>query len=52
MWQLLKNNISSLNFYEKCEDCISEDVCSLHTLMSEVRDSTLGILEGKKLSDL
>lgn len=42
----------SLNFYEKCEDCISEDVCSLHTLMSEVRDSTLGILEGKKLSDL
>lgn len=42
----------SLNFYEKCEDCISEEVCSLHTLMSEVRDSTLGILEGKKLSDL
>ncbi|MFD0964931.1 RrF2 family transcriptional regulator [Pseudofulvibacter geojedonensis] len=42
----------SLNFYEKCDDCISEDVCSLHTLMSEVRDSTLGILEGKKLSDL
>lgn len=42
----------SLNFYEKCDDCISEEVCSLHTLMSEVRDSTLGILEGKKLSDL
>jgi len=42
----------SLNFYEKCDDCISEEVCSLNTLMSEVRDSTLTILEGKKLSDL
>ena len=42
----------SLNFYEKCEDCISEEVCSLNSLMSEVRDSTLGILESKKLSDI
>lgn len=42
----------SLNFYEKCEDCISEEVCSLNGLMSEVRDKTLGILESKKLSDL
>ena len=42
----------SLNFYEKCDDCVSEEVCSLNGLMSEVRDSTLSILESKKLSDL
>ena len=42
----------SLNFYEKCEDCASEEVCSLNVLMSEVRDGTLNILERKKLTDL
>ncbi|HKJ06355.1 MAG TPA: Rrf2 family transcriptional regulator [Flavobacteriaceae bacterium] len=41
----------SLNFYERCDDCISEDECSLSMLMAEVRDSTLKILENKTLSD-
>ena len=40
----------SLNYYEKCDDCISEERCSLNILMAEVRDSTLKILENKTLS--
>lgn len=42
----------SLNFYEKCEDCIDETKCRLHKLMIEVRDSMLVVLENKTLEDL
>ena len=42
----------SLNFYEKCSDCATEDECSLHILMLEVRDKTLAILENKTIKDL
>ena len=38
----------SLNYYEKCDDCVSEELCSLNILMVEVRDSTLKILERKE----
>ena len=41
----------SLNYYEKCDDCVNEEVCSLSILMAEVRDSTLKILENKTLAD-
>lgn len=41
----------SLNFYEKCQNC-NEDHCSLHDILIEVRDATLGILENKTLLDL
>jgi Rrf2 family protein len=41
----------SLNYYEKCDDCISEERCSLNILMAEVRDSTLKILENKTLEN-
>lgn len=41
----------SLNYYEKCEDCISEESCSLNILMTEIRDSTLKILENKTLAN-
>jgi len=41
----------SLNYYERCDDCVSEDLCSLNLLMAEVRDSTLNILENKTLAD-
>ena len=34
----------SLNYYEKCDDCVNEELCSLSILMAEVRDSTLKIL--------
>ncbi len=42
----------SLNFYEKCEDCPDEDACGVHSLMEEVRDSTLSIFNNKSLADL
>ena len=42
----------SLNFYEKCEDCPDEDICTVNALMTEVRDSTLGILNNNTLADL
>tara|TARA_R110001583_G_scaffold34847_1_gene116579 strand:- start:25859 stop:26275 length:417 start_codon:yes stop_codon:yes gene_type:complete len=41
----------SLNYYERCDDCKSEERCSLNILMAEVRDSTLKILENKTLED-
>ncbi|MFK5958764.1 MAG: Rrf2 family transcriptional regulator [Lutibacter sp.] len=41
----------SLNYYEKCDDCIDEEQCSLSILMAEVRDSTLKILENKTLAN-
>lgn len=42
----------SLNFYEKCDDCIDEAQCGLHQLMLEVRDNMLVVLENKTLKDL
>ncbi len=41
----------SLNYYEKCDDCVNEEKCSLSILMAEVRDSTLKILENKTLAN-
>lgn len=42
----------SLNYYEKCEDCPNEDVCSLNKFLAEVRDNTLSLLQQKSLYDL
>lgn len=42
----------SLNFYEKCDDCVSEETCSLSRVMIEVRDRTLKVLENTTLADL
>lgn len=42
----------SLNFYEKCNDCPSEETCALNKLMIEVRDNALKVLENKSLHDL
>ncbi len=41
----------SLNYYEKCENC-QEDICGLNTVMAEVRDNTLKVLEKKTLADV
>lgn len=41
----------SLNYYERCDDCVDEEQCSLSILMAEVRDSTLKILENKTLAN-
>lgn len=43
---------ASLNFYERCNDCPDEDVCSLHNLMIELRDKTLEILDNRTLFDV
>jgi len=42
----------SLNFYEKCDDCPDENLCAIHNLMAEVRDSTLKIFKNTTLADL
>ncbi|MEO9570857.1 MAG: Rrf2 family transcriptional regulator [Polaribacter sp.] len=42
----------SLNFYEKCEDCPDENACTVHKLMSQVRDSSLKIFRNTTLADL
>ncbi|WP_373055519.1 Rrf2 family transcriptional regulator [Zunongwangia sp. H14] len=42
----------SLNYYEKCRDCVSEETCSVHALMIQVRDSTLKVLGENTLADI
>lgn len=42
----------SLNYYEKCDDCPDEVTCSVHQLMIQVRDSTLGVLGNNSLADI
>jgi Rrf2 family protein len=42
----------SLNYYEKCDDCKDEALCSLNRLMIKVRDSTLQIFRNTTLEDL
>ncbi|SFU32174.1 transcriptional regulator, BadM/Rrf2 family [Pustulibacterium marinum] len=57
MYRILEGPIAllpcvSLNYYEKCEDCKSEETCQLNRVMIEVRDKTLSVLENKTLEDL
>ncbi|WP_308990735.1 Rrf2 family transcriptional regulator [Mariniflexile litorale] len=42
----------SLNFYEKCDDCPDENLCSVNKLMIQVRDSTLEVFKNTTLKDL
>ena len=42
----------SLNYYEQCADCKSEESCQLKRVMVEVRDKTLSVLENRTLVDL
>ncbi|MDO7173020.1 RrF2 family transcriptional regulator [Mariniflexile sp. AS56] len=42
----------SLNFYEKCDDCPDEHLCSVNKLMIQVRDSTLEVFKNTTLKDL
>ncbi|MGB0869794.1 MAG: RrF2 family transcriptional regulator [Flavobacteriales bacterium] len=42
----------SLNFYEKCDDCVDEESCSIHKLMIQVRDNTLEVFRNHTLADL
>lgn len=42
----------SLNFYEKCDDCPNEEACSVNSLMMQLRDSCLEVLNKNTLADL
>lgn len=42
----------SLNYYEKCDDCVDENSCSVHKLMIQVRDNTLLVFRNNTLADL
>lgn len=42
----------SLNFYEKCDDCPDENKCAVHSLMAQLRDSSLEIFKNTTLADL
>lgn len=42
----------SLNFYEKCEECIDEKTCGIRDVFIELRDKTLQILSENTLADL
>lgn len=42
----------SLNFYGKCEDCISEEVCKIRPVMQQIRDANLKVYENTTLKDL
>jgi len=41
----------SLNFYERCKNC-DEKNCGLNTVMTDVRDVTLSILEKRTVADI
>lgn len=42
----------SLNFYEKCDDCTDEELCSVRDLMLKVRDANLEVYRNTTLADL
>jgi len=42
----------SLNFYEPCDDCPHQEICSLNKFLAQVRDNTLNLLQEKSLYDL
>ena len=42
----------SLNFYERCEECIDETYCGIRHVMKDVRDATLKILSETTLAEM
>ncbi len=42
----------SLNYYEKCNDCETEEKCELNHLLIKVRNNILDIVENQTLADL
>lgn len=43
---------ASLNFYERCEECIDEVTCGLRHVIIDVREESLRILSGTSIADL
>jgi Rrf2 family protein len=42
----------SLNFYERCEECMDEGYCGIRDVMKDVRDATLKILTETTIADM
>lgn len=42
----------SLNFYERCEECVDETYCGIRHTMADVRDATLKILSETSIADM
>ncbi|MES2592482.1 MAG: Rrf2 family transcriptional regulator [Bacteroidota bacterium] len=42
----------SLNFYERCDDCVDETICGIRDVMTDVRQATLQILSATTLEDI
>lgn len=42
----------SLNFYRKCDECISEEICGIRDTFAEVRDAMLQILNDTSIADM
>ncbi|MGQ0828825.1 MAG: RrF2 family transcriptional regulator [Bacteroidota bacterium] len=42
----------SINFYERCDDCVDEAICGIRDVMTEVRDASLKVLTGTTLEDV
>ncbi len=42
----------SLNFYGKCDDCLSEETCKIRPVMQRLRDANLSVYENTTLKDL
>jgi Rrf2 family protein len=42
----------SLNYYERCEECVDEVTCGLRQIAAEVRDETVRILKTNTIQDI
>jgi len=42
----------SLNFYERCEECVDEVYCGIRDVIKDVRDATLKILTESSVADM
>ena len=42
----------SLNYYDRCEECVDEKKCGLNKVFIDVRNETLKILENKSIQDV
>jgi Rrf2 family protein len=42
----------SLNYYQRCDECVDEKTCGLNKVFIDVRNETLRILENKSIQDI
>ncbi|MBX9852402.1 MAG: Rrf2 family transcriptional regulator [Cytophagaceae bacterium] len=42
----------SLNYYEKCDECISEEICGIRSVIKEVHAGMLNVLDSNSLQDI